>query len=54
MSEIIVNINPVMNIRKNKNDLISLAERPSFNTSRLNGSDTRIASADKNANAKAN
>lgn len=54
MSETIVNINPVIAIKKNKNDLISPDVRPSFNTRRLNGSDISIAMANKKANAKAN
>lgn len=42
-----------MNIKKNKNDLISFALRPSFNTSRLKGSDNLIVKANKKANTVA-
>jgi len=53
MIEIIINITPVISIKKSKNDLMSFALRPCFNTSWLNGSDNSVASANKKANAKA-
>lgn len=53
MIEIMVNITPVISIKKSKNDLMSPALRPCFNIRRLNGSDNRVARANKKANAKA-
>lgn len=53
MIEIIVNITPVISIKNSKNDLMSPTLRPCFKTSRLNGSNSSVARANKKANASA-